>query len=651
MVPVIRDADQYELAALASMTADLAAHAMTRQLGFDDYSGGTFSVTSLGGQGVDMFTPILNAPEPAIMGVGRVKEVAVRTPDGFAWRSQLTLSLTIDHRLIDGYPGALFLADVAALLGHRTSCSPGKGLSRLTVGSAQFPAAIPAAASVCSGARRSTPLPGRSRGSVPGDRCGVLVVEAGIVGPGGLNAVMVTNDTITADQAQTLGRRMQQLAARQAELSHDFLSTLGEFDACGAVKHFRDIKSTAHYVAWACSMSAGTAREHVRVARALRRLPRVAELMSQGRLSYSKVRELTRITDTVDQDALCELALEMTASQLARTIAAYRTAAGSRIQQLHKRRLTTTSHPDGMTRITIVLPTEQAALITAAIEAATRRNQEPDTDPDTGPADVPAGTPTPSVSPPDRVQGILDVAASYLDTLPGEPTDDHAMVIVHVNTNQLANPPAEATTPDQLVCHVEGHGPIEPATAQRLTCTATLLGALLTPDGDVLRLGRTRRLASRAQRRALRIRDHNTCQYPGCHQTRHLDAHHLTPWSQGGTTDLDTMILLCRRHHTHIHEGGIRITRQPGHRHRYHFALPDGRPITDTWLTRIHPDNLDRMLAEHNRTRPPEPTTADPTRIFPPNAGTGFNLHECVRVLFDIQQPTPTAPTQQRGAA
>ena len=116
VVPVVRDADQYDLRALASVTADLAARAKTRQLGLDDYSGGTFSVTSLGGQGVDMFTPILNAPEPAIMGVGRAKEVAVRTPDGLAWRWQLTLSVTIDHRLIDGYPGALFLADVVELL-------------------------------------------------------------------------------------------------------------------------------------------------------------------------------------------------------------------------------------------------------------------------------------------------------------------------------------------------------------------------------------------------------------------------------------------------------------------------------------------------------------------------------------------------------
>ena len=98
---------------------------------------------------------------------------------------------------------------------------------------------------------------------------------------------MANNETITADQARALGRRMQGLAARQAELGHEFLSTVGEFDACGAVAHFRDIKSTAHYVAWACSMSAGTAREHVRVAAPCPATPG-GQLMAQGRLSYSR---------------------------------------------------------------------------------------------------------------------------------------------------------------------------------------------------------------------------------------------------------------------------------------------------------------------------------------------------------------------------
>jgi predicted restriction endonuclease len=78
--------------------------------------------------------------------------------------------------------------------------------------------------------------------------------------------------------------------------------------------------------------------------------------------------------------------------------------------------------------------------------------------------------------------------------------------------------------------------------------------------GKVLALGRTRRLVSKALRRALLIRDRMCC-YPGCHQTRHLKAHHVVPWILGGRTDLDNLILLCQWHHTAVHEGGITITK------------------------------------------------------------------------------------------
>lgn len=90
-------------------------------------AGGTFSVTALGMNGVDFFTPIVNPPNAAILGVGRIH-------DGVAWdgdrpvkRQEMTLSLTIDHRAIDGSPGAEFLASVRDLLEapYRRSSSDG----------------------------------------------------------------------------------------------------------------------------------------------------------------------------------------------------------------------------------------------------------------------------------------------------------------------------------------------------------------------------------------------------------------------------------------------------------------------------------------------------------------------------------------------
>ena len=95
-----------------------------------------------------------------------------------------------------------------------------------------------------------------------------------------------------------------------------------------------------------------------------------------GRLSYSQSLGLTRLG--VDKDQLCELALEMTASQLARAIATYRSLTGTRIQGLPKRRFMSRPAGEGMVRLSVVLPAEEAALITAAVESAARRASHQD---------------------------------------------------------------------------------------------------------------------------------------------------------------------------------------------------------------------------------------------------------------------------------
>ena len=70
------------------------------------------------------------------------------------------------------------------------------------------------------------------------------------------------------------------------------------------MKYWTDVKSLAHWLSWSCAMSPGVAREHVRVAKALRRMPTIAGLFREGRLSYSKVREVTRVVDVVDEAAV-----------------------------------------------------------------------------------------------------------------------------------------------------------------------------------------------------------------------------------------------------------------------------------------------------------------------------------------------------------
>jgi pyruvate/2-oxoglutarate dehydrogenase complex dihydrolipoamide acyltransferase (E2) component len=118
LVPVVRNADRKSLRQLAAESAVLTRRAREGVLRIEEITGATFTVTSLGGQGIDAFTPIINPPEVAILGVGRIVEQPARGADGaLVWRHVITLSLTIDHRVVDGAPGAAFLASVGSALG------------------------------------------------------------------------------------------------------------------------------------------------------------------------------------------------------------------------------------------------------------------------------------------------------------------------------------------------------------------------------------------------------------------------------------------------------------------------------------------------------------------------------------------------------
>jgi pyruvate dehydrogenase E2 component (dihydrolipoamide acetyltransferase) len=103
VVPVIRNADQLTVAALHDETHRLRRLARGSQIGMSDLVGGTFTVSNLGAFGIDWFTPIINPPQVAILGVGRIRAGVVQ------------LSLTVDHRALDGAPAALFLEDLVGV--------------------------------------------------------------------------------------------------------------------------------------------------------------------------------------------------------------------------------------------------------------------------------------------------------------------------------------------------------------------------------------------------------------------------------------------------------------------------------------------------------------------------------------------------------
>lgn len=117
VVPVVRHADRLDLTALAAETKRLATAARGGSLALNDLEGGTFSVSALGMFGVDTFTPVINPPNAAILGVGRLRDDLVLGAKGkVSTTKRLTLSLTWDHRVFDGAPAAQFAQTIVELL-------------------------------------------------------------------------------------------------------------------------------------------------------------------------------------------------------------------------------------------------------------------------------------------------------------------------------------------------------------------------------------------------------------------------------------------------------------------------------------------------------------------------------------------------------
>jgi pyruvate dehydrogenase E2 component (dihydrolipoamide acetyltransferase) len=123
LVPVVHQANQKGLRQISIETADLIAKARAGSLKLNEMSGGTFTLTNLGMYDIDGFTPVINLPECAILGVGKIASKVVvidEDTEETAVRKRLVLSLTFDHRLVDGAPAARFLKQVKGLIEHPT---------------------------------------------------------------------------------------------------------------------------------------------------------------------------------------------------------------------------------------------------------------------------------------------------------------------------------------------------------------------------------------------------------------------------------------------------------------------------------------------------------------------------------------------------
>ena len=375
-----------------------------------------------------------------------------------------------------------------------------------------------------------------------------------------------------------LAQEIASLAAHLDAASHRLLECIRLFDASGAW-HDQGARSCAHWLSWRVGWDPGTARERLRVARALGTLPRIDHALRTARLSYAKARALTRVATCENEERLLALALVATGAQLERLCRGYRAGLqGERPPAAEERSVHRRLLPGGRVKLELVLEPDEAELVLRAVDRAREvRAGEPAED-----ACAPASPPerpsqeaeqadegvSAETSWPSRADGVVRLAESFLADHPvSGSAGERFQVLVHLDQDVLA---ADGTWSATL----EDGTNVSAETLRRVACDCALLA--VGHPGAGLNIGRRTRSIPPAIRRALRLRDHG-CAFPGCPHTRFLHAHHLRHWLHGGETRLENLLLLCSAHHHLVHEGGWRIT--VGADGSFLFHPPEGDPL------------------------------------------------------------------------
>lgn len=372
-----------------------------------------------------------------------------------------------------------------------------------------------------------------------------------------------------------------QIHAATAELAREAaaLDDAGSWFGTGVL-------TCAHWLSINTGVDVRTGSELIRVGHALKRLPRIAGAFAAGRLSFDKVRALTRVATPEDDALWLEMGLSASGSQLTRLCRAVRRAleaneAQQAEHELAKRELHAWWRDDGMLHLVAVLPREDGAVLMAAIEAAAQslaaeREHAAGTsalDPgaDVGEVDGEGCRRVRLGRPQLRADALVRVSEEWVASVASEPVlAPTRQVVVHIDSRVVTDRDPAARL------HLEDGPWLSMGAARWMSCDADVV-SMLERDGTAVDVGRVRRLISPRLRLALQARDQG-CRFPGCGTpARRTEGHHVRHWESGGPTDLDNLVSLCRFHHRRHHDGAFAVHRLPGGGHR--FELSDGTPL------------------------------------------------------------------------
>jgi hypothetical protein len=427
---------------------------------------------------------------------------------------------------------------------------------------------------------------------------------------------------------ERLGDEIAELSAHLDAATARLLTLIREFDARGGWNN--GFQSCAHWLNWRVGLDLGAARERVRVAHALETLPRLAEALALGELSYAKVRALTRVATPETEARLLAVGRAGTAAHVERIVRAWRRvdqrAEAREAKRQHARRgLYLFTEDDGTVVVRGRLTPEQGAVLRRALDAA-RETLYQRARAAAAPADSAHERPTPEQQGADALALVAETALHHeLD--PGAPGERY-QVVVHVDAAVLADPanPGQTALEDGIAISAE--------TSRRLACDASRVVMAHGPDGQVVEVGARTRTIPPALRRALLHRD-PTCRFPGCH-ARIGQGHHVQHWAAGGATTLSHLVRLCRRHHRAVHEEGYQVTRGPDG--DFQFSRPDGRPLPTVPAPALLPiDPVEAMRVWHAA----HGIHLGPRTACPNWLGERLDLGYALDVLHPLAQPAP----------
>ena len=369
-------------------------------------------------------------------------------------------------------------------------------------------------------------------------------------------------------------------------------------------------RTCADWLAWRIGLAPGAAREKVRVARALAKLPAIDAAMASGRLSYAKVRALTRVATAANEARLVEIALAATGAQLERLCRRFRRLIDDGAIPGMEAAVDPSCDPRGVrvrntdaghVRIEVTLDPADAALVLAAIDrvrddlrvvTASTQHVSAETRPRNVGRTVRHAVPDGVV--PSRLDGLIAIAERTMAAAPQTEVTDAgnrivAQVVIHLDQTVFG--------PDgEREAYLDDGTRVSAETFRRVSCDSTLVGITAGADGRILDIGRKTRAVPVAIRRALWSRDRG-CRFPMCSNQRFVHAHHVEHWAHGGPTSLDNLVLLCSFHHRLLHDGRFKMAlaangapRFSTSRDREIACVPDTPPVPPATPVVVEPD-------------------------------------------------------------